>query len=58
MRELQNYPKWRPFALEVGAGNFALATGHPRIAISFAAGTLNFDGFDRRVDLGQPGGFV
>jgi hypothetical protein len=31
----------RPVALEVGAGDFTLAPGHRRIAISLAAGTLN-----------------
>jgi ParB-like chromosome segregation protein Spo0J len=30
----------RPVALEIGAGNFALAAGHRRIAISLLAGTL------------------
>jgi hypothetical protein len=31
----------RPFALKVSAGDFALAAGHRRIAISLLAGTLN-----------------
>jgi hypothetical protein len=31
----------RPFALEIAAGDFALAAGHRRIAISLVAGTLN-----------------
>jgi hypothetical protein len=40
MRELRNYPKWRPFALEIIARDFALAAPYRRIAISFVAGTL------------------
>jgi hypothetical protein len=31
----------RPVSLEVGAGDFAFAAGHRRIAISLLAGTLN-----------------
>jgi hypothetical protein len=31
----------RPVSLEVVAGDFALAAGHRRIAISLLAGTLN-----------------
>jgi hypothetical protein len=31
----------RPFALQVGSGDFALAPSHRRIAISLLAGTLN-----------------
>jgi hypothetical protein len=30
----------RPFALEIGTGDFALAAGHRRVAISRLAGTL------------------
>jgi hypothetical protein len=40
MRELRKYPKWRPIALESIARDFAFATPHRRIAISFVAGTL------------------
>jgi hypothetical protein len=31
----------RPFALEIAAGDFALAAGHRLYAISLLAGTLN-----------------
>jgi hypothetical protein len=31
----------RPVTLRVGTGDFALAAGHRRIAISFMAGTSN-----------------
>jgi hypothetical protein len=31
----------RPSALEIVAGDFALAGGHGRIAVSLVAGTLN-----------------
>jgi hypothetical protein len=31
----------RPFALEIAAGDFAIAAGHRRIAISLVTGTLN-----------------
>jgi hypothetical protein len=40
MRELRKYPKWRPIALEIIAGDFAFADGHRRIAINLVA-TLN-----------------
>jgi hypothetical protein len=30
----------RPVSLKVGTGDFAFATGHRRIAISFVAGTM------------------
>jgi hypothetical protein len=40
MRELRNYPKWRPFPLEIAADDFSFAVGHRRIAISFVAGPL------------------
>jgi hypothetical protein len=31
----------QPSALEINAGDFPLAAGHRRIALSFVAGTLN-----------------
>jgi hypothetical protein len=49
MRELRNYPRSRPCALEIIARDFALATGHRRIAISFMAGTLKHLRWPRQI---------
>jgi hypothetical protein len=37
----RNRQVMRPFTLEITAGDFAFAADHRRIAISFAAATLN-----------------
>jgi hypothetical protein len=63
VREMRNYPKWRPFPLEIAADDFSFAAGHRRIAISFVAGTLNSaarlldrGGFVQHLDLAQADG--